>query len=217
MKFRHTIFGSILAIFVTGAVQAETFEFAYYDPNTGLNWSRELPGLFSNGCKGSDGNFLAQNCSSTIKEDKDSDALAECRKRGARLPTVEEFKSLFRNFEVYTGDLLLQNDKALQARIAENIDRISEVFGSRLDNNFGYTTSTINTDFAPTANWDGVKIGQFGLAHVVGLAGKQYTYAMGMSDYSFPRAPIGYTTGVRKVLCVKELVVSSLVPYGKSL
>lgn len=88
----------------------ETGQFVpvYTDVRNGLSWGLELPGEYTNGCVGANGQYEISKCtfktltdgSRVVKEDDSSAAIA-CKKIGARLPTEAEFMSLIRSFDHY--------------------------------------------------------------------------------------------------------------------
>lgn len=99
------------AILTTASLSAQSEEsglfFAVYtDPSTGLEWTSQIPGRYSNGCVDSAGEPDHSKCSYMTLTNgdqeiapQDSNAALACQQLGGRLPTLLEFHSLIRNFD----------------------------------------------------------------------------------------------------------------------
>ncbi len=70
-----------------------------YIDSTGLYWLEKLDEDMKNGCTDKQGNYHAALCSAEIANEFDSDAEAKCRLFGARLPTIEEYARLLKDFQ----------------------------------------------------------------------------------------------------------------------
>lgn len=167
-------------------------EIVYQDSKTGLEWSRKIPGVYSNGCKGTDGFLNVNNCSAKIETGQDSDAQMACLERGGRLPTLEEFRTLFKNFDISDNisfeKLRLPEE---QERRANGADRISELFGTQMEYD-SYATATIKT-------WPADSIyGAYSLAYSVGLI-----RTSGITTWAYFRSPQDSAYRLRDVICVK--------------
>ena len=105
LKANLIIFGLVMAA-STVATEASVFQFEVaYTDQSGLSWSTEIPGLYTNGCVDAYGYFDRGKCSFETGSDgslqvkvDDSNAAKACRDIGARLPTKSEFESLIRDF-----------------------------------------------------------------------------------------------------------------------
>lgn len=70
-----------------------------YIDSTGLYWLEKLAEDAKNGCVDQQGNYHVALCSKDIRNVSDSDAEKQCEAFGARLPTIEEYERLLKDFQ----------------------------------------------------------------------------------------------------------------------
>jgi hypothetical protein len=70
-----------------------------YVDSTGLYWLAKLDEDSKNGCVDKQDAYHAALCSKQIANESDSDAEKHCKEFGARLPTIEEYGRLLKDFE----------------------------------------------------------------------------------------------------------------------
>ena len=74
-----------------------------YIDSTGLYWLEKLGEDSKNGCVDKQNNYHAAICSQEIQNEFDSDAEAKCLQFGARLPTIQEYARLLKDFKPNTA------------------------------------------------------------------------------------------------------------------
>ena len=70
-----------------------------YIDSSGLSWLAKLDEDSKNGCVDDHGAYHASLCSKVISAESDSEAERGCKQFGARLPTIEEYGRLLKDFE----------------------------------------------------------------------------------------------------------------------
>lgn len=119
------------------------FNFAYKD-SSGLTWSKTLPRKYSNGCADQNGYYDPNRCFKELAPDGTfqvklgySKAADTCRKIGARLPTVSEYRDLIKDFDhtVKHGEPVL-SDKGLgemEAQFGDDTRKARYFWSSTID------------------------------------------------------------------------------------
>lgn len=119
-----------------------------YVDTTGLYWLERLENAMKNGCVNDKDEFATKYCSKTIVKSDDSPAENECETYGARLPTLEEYNRLLKDFQ---ADSL---DKGVNA---STFHALSMAFKD--DVPFAAWTSTVRSDNTEQAYYFSFKQG----------------------------------------------------------
>lgn len=156
---------SILAIsLVAGSVHANRpatnggtkFASVYIDKINNLSWSKALPGTYSNGCVGDDGEYDASKCTFETNSDgtrqvkvADSAAARACSDLGggARLPTEREYQSLIQKFDHATYKCHWDGTKNCHRLSGKGISDMQSIFGD-MNNWFWSSVSPNDSDGA---------------------------------------------------------------------
>ncbi len=160
------------AIFAGHGARRHGFATIYRDErirnsNGGLDWSKSLHGVYSNGCIGAEGEYDLSACKQApgglMVQVQDSAAAKACELVGGRLPTAAEYTSLIGNFDHWNdpdGDLVLTSKGRAE---------MQAVFG---DMSHWFWTSTIEAS------------GNVGLANLFSGGGGDIHYDFRESTYA---------------------------------
>lgn len=121
-----------------------------YIDSTGLYWLEKLENDSKNGCVDGHDNYHALLCSKTIQNEFDSDAEKQCESFGARLPTIEDYARLLKDFEPSAS-----LDKGLSAEIYHQV-----AMAFKDDMPYAAWTSTVRSDNPTQARYFSWRKGQ---------------------------------------------------------